>query len=110
MNETMRLRIFRTPQHQQFDYKPRFWDPKREEMEERLQRIDELERGGVEGARARIRGGFRRGSSYLADGRVRRRMVMRSNAILLGILVGLIVLCYFLLRMYLPELDAWLAQ
>ena len=102
------LRIFRTPQNQQFDYKPRYWDPKKEEMEERRKRIEELQRGGVEGAKARISGGFRRGGSYGTDQRQRQRQVMRSNIILIGVVVMLIVICYLLLQVYLPELEEFL--
>jgi hypothetical protein len=39
------LRFFRVPKHQQYDYKPRFWDPKKEELQERLDRIEKIQGG-----------------------------------------------------------------
>lgn len=102
------LRIFRTPKNQQFDYKPRYWDPKKEEMEERRRQLEELRSGGVEGAKARISSGLRRGGSYGTDTRLRQRQVMRSNVILIGVVVMLLVISYLLLQVYLPQIDGFL--
>lgn len=96
------LRFFNLPKHQQYDYKPRFWDPKKEELEERLNRLNKIQEGGAAGARARISGGFRRG--YSLDSKVRSRQVRRSNLILIGIVVALVVLSYLMLSVYLPQI------
>ena len=42
------LRLFNTPKNQQFSYRPRFWDPKKEEAEKLRQRVDQLQTGGVD--------------------------------------------------------------
>lgn len=102
------LRIFRTPKNQQFDYKPRYWDPKKEEMEERRRQLEELRSGGVEGVKARISSGFRRGGGYGTDTRLRQRQVMRSNVILIGVVVMLLVISYLLLQVYLPQIEEFL--
>lgn len=96
------LRFFKLPKHQQYDYKPRFWDPKKEELEERLKRINEIQEGGTSGAKARISGGFRRG--YSMDSKSRSRQVMRSNLMLIGIVVALVVLSYVMISVYLPQI------
>ncbi len=96
--------FFRVPKHQKFDYKPRYWDPRKEELAERLERIDSLQRGGVEGAKARISGGFRRGG-YLSDARVRQRQVLRSNLLLVAVVAMLLILCYVVISIYLPALE-----
>lgn len=96
------LRFFNLPKHQQYDYKPRYWDPKKEELEERLKRLEKIQSGGAEGARARISGGFRRGFSL--DSKARSRQVRRSNLMLIGIVVALVVLSYVMLSVYLPQI------
>jgi len=37
------LRLFKTPKNQQFSYKPRYWDPKKEEAEKLRQRVEQLQ-------------------------------------------------------------------
>ena len=102
------FRFFRVPKHQQFDYKPRYWDPRKEELQERLKYLESLQEDGVEGMKARISGGLRRGGGYLADNRVRQRQVMRSNLILIGVIIALLILCYLMLMVYLPQIEQML--
>lgn len=97
------LRFFRVPKHQQYDYKPRYWDPKKEELEERLKQIEERSGNDPQAIKARLAGGgFRRG--YQSDGSYRKRQVLRSNAILMGIVVVLIIFSYLFLSVYLPQI------
>jgi Flp pilus assembly protein TadB len=55
----------RTPSHHRFEYKPRYYDPQKEEREERDRRIREELQGrkeeitGEEDYRSRIKGSFR---------------------------------------------------
>ncbi|PPK85465.1 hypothetical protein CLV84_2363 [Neolewinella xylanilytica] len=99
------LRLFKPPRNQQFSYKPRYWDPKKEEAEERRLRIETLQNGGVDGMKERLRGGFRKGSGGEAAGRYRNERVRRSNYSLLIILVTLVVLSYVVYVLYFPELE-----
>lgn len=96
------FKFFRVPKHQQFEYKPRYWDPRKEELQKRLADIEALRQEGLEGTKARISSGLRR-SSYLADSSYRRRQVLRSNLLLVGIIVALLIIAYLLLTVYLPE-------
>lgn len=98
--------FFKVPKHQRYNYIPRYWDPQKEEMEARLRELRDLEdkSGDVEAMKARISGGFKRnsriGNSY------RRKQVRRSNMILVGAIVGLLILTYFVLVRYLPEISS----
>lgn len=94
------LRFFRVPKHRKFDYKPRHWDPEKEEMDERLKRIDEIQRNGVSASKARISGSFRK--SYKGNSEYRKSQVVRSNLILFGVIFILVLLSAFFLREFLP--------
>ena len=98
--------MFRVPKHQQFDYKPMYYDPQKEELQERLQGLEKLRQGDVDGTKARISSGLRGG--YLSDQNYRRNQVLRSNLTLIGIIAMLAVLGYFVLSVYLPELTKML--
>lgn len=93
--------LFRVPKHQQFQYKPMYYDPQKEELEDRLAELREREKNDVEGTKARIASGIR--SSYMADQTYRQQQVRRSNLVLVGIVIMLIVLGYLVLNVYLPD-------
>ena len=94
------LKFFKVPRHQRYKYIPRYWDPKKEEMEERLKRIKGTKEGNIEATKARIAGGFRRG--YSNDLQARRASVFRSNMLLLGIIALLLFASYMFMIKYLP--------
>lgn len=98
--------LFRVPKHQQFDYKPMYYDPQKEELEERLKSLRELQKEDLEGTKARIASGMR--SSYQADQAYRQRQVLRSNLILAGVVIMLLILGYMLLNVYLPQLNQFM--
>lgn len=104
------LRLFKPPQHQQFSYKPRFWDPKEEEARQRQARVKQLETGGVDAMKTRISGGFRRGQGGKAAEGYRSARVQRSNYTLVIVMVSLLVLTYIGYVYYFPDLDAWLTS
>ncbi|MDX1942727.1 MAG: hypothetical protein SFU99_19340 [Saprospiraceae bacterium] len=97
------FRFNKVPKHQQFDYKPRFWDPEKEEQQERLKRIKMMGTDDPEATKSRIAAGFRT-RAYGNTGSYRRQQVMRSNAILFAVVVGLLLLTFLLLTNYLPRL------
>ncbi len=92
--------IFKTPKHQKFDYKPRYWDPTKEDLNNR---IKQAQGNDTEAMKARISRGFRRGSTagYAEQRAIERR---RSNKILLITVIVLVFLCYLFLTVYLPEI------
>jgi hypothetical protein len=98
--------MFRVPKHQQFEYKPMYYDPKKEELQERLKQLEDLQQQDVEGTKARISSGLRGG--YLSDQTYRRNQVLRSNLTLIAVIAMLAILGYFVLSVYLPELTKML--
>lgn len=103
------FRVFRVPRHQKYEYKPRYWDPKKEELEERITRIEEINKRGVDGAKARISGGFRKGYyGGAAATRSRNQQVRRSNIVLLVIVALLVLVSYLAITIYFPWFEATL--
>ncbi len=96
------LRFFKRPKHQQYEYKPRFWDPKKEELAERLKQIEDMQGDGAEALKARLSSGLRRG--YAKDQSIRKTQGMRSNMMLLIIIVALVLVSYLVLTVYLPKM------
>lgn len=98
-------RLTKLPKNRQYKYHPRYWNPKKEELEERLKKAELRKNGDKEAIKDRISSGFRKG--YVADNGFRRQKVMRSNMTLIGIIVLLLLLTYYGLTVYLPKmLDA----
>ncbi len=102
------MKGFRTPRHQQFAYKPRHWDPAEDELAERLQRIEDMKQGGIEGTKARISGNLRR--SYKGNETYRRKLIMRSNIVLLGIIALLVLACVFFFQYFIPQLETFMGK
>ena len=88
-------RLFRLPQHREFNYVPRYFDPEKAEREERLKQLKKereinefIEEN--EGASSRIKGNFNH--YFYRSKRVRKQ----SNLRLLIIVIGLMILSYYL--------------
>lgn len=105
---SLRLRFFKLPKHSVYSYKPRYWDPDKEDLEERLQRVEDLKNGSVDAAKARIAGGFKKGGFRKGNGtwntQYRRKSVARSNKIFLIVLVTLGLITFYFLSRYMPVL------
>lgn len=87
-----------------FNYQPRFYDPKLEKLQERRKKAEELVGDDPEALKARIRNSMQRKSSYLVDKNYRQRQLMRSNLLLLAIIVVLIAVVLVGIEIYLPKL------
>ena len=99
----MRLfRIFNTPKHQRFEYKPRHWNPQKEELYKRLDQIEKMKQKDPEALKARIAHNMRRGGWQ--DSRSRQISVLRYNLFLAAIIAGLAFFTYVFLVVYLPDL------
>ena len=96
------LKFFKVPKHQRYSYKPRFYDPKKEELQERLKTIKEAKNGNIEAAKSRISIGIRRG--YTSNYQTKRKQVLRSNMLLLGVVLFLLALSYVFITKYLPRI------
>jgi hypothetical protein len=97
------LKVFRVPKNQKFNYKPRHWDPQKEEFDERRRQAEERRKSGAAGAKARIASEFRRGKGG-GDARFRQQQVFRSNMLLFGIVLFLLLTVYVLIQIYMPQL------
>jgi len=86
-----------------FDYIPRHYDPQKEELEERLKRY-QTDASSPELTKERIRGSFRR--NYRVKDEYTSRTQKRSNRILLGTLLILLLISYIFLTEYLPQIVA----
>ncbi len=98
--------FFKAPQNQRYAYKPRFWDPKKEEMEKRLKYLESIRGDSQEAIKQRLSGGFR--GKYNVDSSVRSKGVSKSNKRLLMIIVVLLFMSYLIISVYLPQIIAML--
>jgi len=98
----MALNFFKVPKHQRFTYKPRHWDPKKEELDQRLKQIKNMQDRGVESSKARISGSFRQ--SFKGDHQYRKSQVRRSNMTLFFVIAILIFITYLFLRDLGPDI------
>jgi hypothetical protein len=84
------MRFFKPPPHQRYVYKPRFWDPIKDGVKERIDKNTD-----PEVIKSRLSDHF---SSRLSRGRVetgyRAKEVSRSNFRLILVLVVIIILTY----------------
>ena len=102
------FKFLKPPTHQQFSYKPRYWDPKKEESEQRRARVELLQTGGVDAMKARIAGGFRKGAGGAAAGTYRNQRVKKANGTLFMVIIALLVISYFAIEVYFPDISGWL--
>ncbi|MEL6718007.1 MAG: hypothetical protein AAFO82_01115 [Bacteroidota bacterium] len=99
------FRFFKTPNPQRFDYKPRFYDPEKEELMERVRNAEQQEEYDAESVKSRISGGFRRKTGgYATDRQFRSQQVKRSNFRLLIIVAFLFLMGYVLFSSNLTSL------
>jgi len=98
------IKFTRVPKHHQFEYKPRYWNPEKEELEERLKRR-ETQDNDPEAIKARISTGFRNKGYGYGDREMtyRRRETKRSNYTLLLVIAVLLLLSWYFIATYLPE-------
>ena len=79
----------RLPKTVKFDYKPRYYDPKKEERNQRKAERNAAKSGDIDGVKSRI---ARRMQSKRKVQQIRSRQSFRSNIILIAVLVVLIML------------------
>ncbi len=96
------FKIFHRPKPKQYRYFPRFYDPDKEDLERRLRNAKGSMGNDTEALKARISSGLR--NKHLADRNFKKKLIIRSNLILFGSIVVLLILTYYLLTKYLPSL------
>ena len=97
------LKGFKTPKHNKFDYNPRYWNPRKEDLEERLRLADPETASDPEVMKTRISNGFRRKGGYQDMSRTKSNYMFRRNMLLLGIIVFLLFVTFLLVYVYLPQ-------
>ena len=99
------LKVFRLPKHQRFEYKPRHWDPDKEEKLKRLAEIRKIQdHESVDSMKARISSGLRRGGKR--DAEYRAKLVKQANIRLLFVLIAIIAISLALIWIFVPDLVA----
>ena len=83
------------PKPRKFDFIPRFYDPRKEELQERIGHYNE-EISDEEKAKHRIRSGIR--NRYYGDQKYRSDEVKKSNFRLLFIIIILCFITYLILK------------
>lgn len=107
------FKFLRTPDPNQYDYKPRFWDPEKERVEKRLKELESRKHlKTADDVKGNISGSFktarRRGASQ--EHRIMRRTAhRRSNFMLLAIILVLVLLGYALLNVNLQRVLEYLS-
>jgi len=88
-------KFFRTYKHRQFNYIPRFYDQQKEELKERIRRIENESKKAEKGEydRSIIRGSFRHSSAYRA--KANRASALRTLLIIF-ILAALVLVLFSL--------------
>ena len=87
-------RFIKLPKHKTFNYSPRYWDPEKEEHEERIRRIKQ--EMGIDVPSDPNRTTIRRGSFRQASQKAKVRATRGSNIRLAIILAVLFLLAYLL--------------
>ena len=87
-------RFIKLQSHKRFEYSPRYWDPEKEEREERIRQIKQ--EMGIEVPGSPNRTTIKRGSFRQAHQKTRVKATRSSNIRLLIILAILLFLAYLL--------------
>lgn len=87
-------RFIKLPNHKRFEYAPRYWDPEKEEFDERV-RQSQLE-AGIDVPRDSNRATIKRGSFRQVRQQTKIRATKSSNLRLVVILAALLVIAYLI--------------
>ena len=88
------LKFNKVPRHKRFDYIPRYYDPKKEELEKIIDSYKKQD--NIEASRERIRSGLK--NKYRGDQGYRRSQQRSSNIRLISIILILFLVSYLILR------------
>jgi hypothetical protein len=88
-----------------FDYRPRFYDEKKEEKMERRKAAEGLAGDDPEAMKARIQRNLKRQSTNLSSKSFRQQQVAKSNMRLLLVIAVLIVVLFLAIEVYLPRFE-----
>jgi hypothetical protein len=100
------FRFGRQLKPQQFNYIPRFYDPEKEERDARVKAAMGQSDYSADAVKVRISKNFR--EKPRGKRKLQQSAAMRSNIILVMVLVCLLLLTYILLTRYMPMIERWL--
>jgi hypothetical protein len=88
--------------NQTFRYIPRFYDPEKERIKRRVEEMRKANENSIEGMKYRIS----RGMAGHTEGsrKFKKKQVLKSNYIVLGVFFILIVLFILFIQYYLPRI------
>lgn len=97
--------FFKKPIHQNFEYKPRYWNPEKEDVKERV-RLAKRENNDPDAMKSRISHGLRLG--YNSSSR-KKSNVSKKSTLRLFVIIGILLLfTYYFLVVYLPRFEEYL--
>lgn len=94
--------MFKKVPNQRYKYIPRYWDPEKEEREERIRLLKGEVSDDISAMQSRVSRGLKRGRNNSN----RSNQVFKTNLLLLGVIVALVAISYFVLVVYLPDIVA----
>ncbi len=94
--------MFKKVTNQRYKYYPRYWDPEKEKRAETVRLLTGDTSKDIGDMQARVARGLQRGRRGASSSNQARK----TNLLLLGVIIGLLALCYFVLVVYLPQIVA----
>ncbi len=106
INKPMALfSFFKTPKHQKFRYTPRYWDPQKEDLENRIKQAKK-DNNDPEALKSRISKGLQRKHQF---GGHRSASSSKKSTLRLLVIIGILLLfAYYFLVVYLPRFEEFL--
>ncbi len=105
MSIFFRFSFFKNTRPRKFDPIPRFYDPEKEYIEDKLKKVRNEETEKYDKIKANIRNNFRNSHTGFGVNRSGKRKNYNSNIRLVVILIFLILITYILLIKYLPQIE-----
>ncbi len=106
MSLISRFSIFKKPEHRKFDPVPRFYNPEKEYIEDKLSRHNKTEDRRYVDIKSTIRNNFRDNRAGFGMSKHKMGRGRSSNLRLVIILVLIIVLTYYLLTRYFVNIES----
>ena len=99
--------MFKTIGNQRYDYKPRYYDPDKEAMQQRIRLREKVKAGDKDAIKQSMRNSMRR----QRDKQETSDYIAKSNVTILVVFTALLLIAVLALNMYLPEfLEVVLSQ
>jgi len=97
--------FFKKPRHQKFEYKPRYWNPEKEDLDRRVEQAKRKD-NDPDAIKSRITHGLRRNYKY---GSRNNSSVSKKSTLRLFVIIGILLLfTYYFLVVYLPRFEEFL--